>query len=338
MGKTVEEEVKEVLEQATDNIAFEESLEAKNSPLNQPVAENEIGHSSGSAAPEKQRKPKEDDVLTETIREEEVEEKQSSKQVKDDDFHFKNNTKDDVPEQEIGSGEYDEQAEDEIPAGEDFEIPNSHAKRATDAIFGIADNVISVGGGFFIKIRKHKEFYDFEEVIQIIDQQNEKNIKRLKLDEDDKILLRPLLIAMLKQKAKQLTPEQQLLAAVLSILMKKAQLVMEIKVENEIMVERILDVIREEKGYSDQDVEETSLEEEEEKEQQPSVTEQEGQQNQEEQEVHFHEKERNEKHLEQEHLENETVVAEESITTAPDRLHSTLLEVADDDGDDREEE
>ena len=58
---------------------------------------------------------------------------------------------------------------------------------------------------------------------------------------------------MLKQKAKQLTPEQQLLGAVLSILMKKGQIVMEIKAENEILVDRILDVIREEKGYSDQD-------------------------------------------------------------------------------------
>ena len=58
---------------------------------------------------------------------------------------------------------------------------------------------------------------------------------------------------MLKQKAKKLTPEQQMLGAVLSILMKKAQVVMEIKAENEIMVDRILDVIREEKGYSDQD-------------------------------------------------------------------------------------
>ena len=114
---------------------------------------------------------------------------------------------------------------------------------------------MAVGGGFFIKIKKHKEFYDFEEVIQVIEEQNEKNIKRLKLDEEDKILLRPLLISMLKRKAKKLTPEQQLLGAVLSILMKKAQVVMEIKAENEILVERILDVIREEKGYSDQDIE-----------------------------------------------------------------------------------
>jgi len=59
-----------------------------------------------------------------------------------------------------------------------------------------------------------------------------------------------LLIAILKKKAKKLTPEQQLLGAVLSILMKKAQVVMEIRAENEILLDRILDIIREEKANS----------------------------------------------------------------------------------------
>jgi|3_EtaG_2_1085321.scaffolds.fasta_scaffold00034_40 hypothetical protein len=339
MGKTVEEEVKEVLNQATENVAFEDALDAESSPLNQPVAENEIGHHSSATASEKQENLKGHDALTESLEKEEPEESQSTQQPKEEDFYFKNNTKDDVPEQEIGSGEYDEQAEDEIPGAEEFEIPHSHAKRATEAIFGIADNVITVGGGFFIKIKKHKEFYDFDEVIQLIDENNEKNVRRLKLDEDDKILLRPLLIAMLKQKAKQLTPEQQLSAAILSILMKKAQMVMEIKAENEILVERILDVIREEKGYSDQDVKEAPIEEEKEQEEhQPIVTEQEMQQTQEKQEVHFHEKGENKQYLEQEHLKTENLIAEESIARAPDGLSSTLLEVADDDGDNREEE
>ena len=115
---------------------------------------------------------------------------------------------------------------------------------------GVTDNVLEVGGGFFIKIKKHKEFYDFEEVIQVIDGQNERNVKRMKLDKEDKALLRPLLAAMLKKKTKQLTPEQQLIGAVLSILMKKARVVMEIRAENEILVDRILDIIREERGYA----------------------------------------------------------------------------------------
>ncbi len=97
---------------------------------------------------------------------------------------------------------------------------------------------------FFITIRKHKDFYDFDEVIQIIDDQNVKNIKRLKLDEEDKALLRPLIIHVLRKKAKVLTPEQQLLGAALSIVIKKARIVMEIRKENEVMVDRIRDVIR----------------------------------------------------------------------------------------------
>lgn len=255
MSKSVEEEVQEVLNQTADKIEFEEPLDPQGSPLNQPVVENEIGHSNPTPNPAEEDIEEETPLPEEesTSNEEVVEpEKQ---QEEEPDFNFDGDgSGDDVPEQEIGNGEYNEQVEEEL-AGEDFELPASHARQAADTILGMTDNVMAVGGGFFIKIKKHKEFYDFEEVIQVIDEQNEKNVKRLKLDEDDKILLRPLLISMLKKKAKKLTPEQQLLGAVLSILMKKAQVVMEIRAENEILVERILDVIREEKGYSDQDLE-----------------------------------------------------------------------------------
>jgi cell division protein FtsN len=61
---------------------------------------------------------------------------------------------------------------------------------------------------------------------------------------------------VLRKKAKKLTPEQQLMGAVVSVLMKKAQVVMEVRAENNLLEERILDIIREEKGYSDQDLEE----------------------------------------------------------------------------------
>jgi hypothetical protein len=116
-----------------------------------------------------------------------------------------------------------------------------------DSIIGTFNNtVLEVGGGFFVTIRKHKDFYDFEEVIQVIEEQNVKNIKRLKLDEEDKALLRPLLIHILRKKAAALTPEKQLLMVALSILIKKAKAVMEIRTENEMLVERIRDIIRKE--------------------------------------------------------------------------------------------
>ena len=112
---------------------------------------------------------------------------------------------------------------------------------------------MAVGGGYFVKINKHKEFYEFEEILQVIDTQNEKNVERVKLDKEDQALLRPLLAQVLRKKAKKLTPEQQLMGAVISILMKKAQVVMEVRAENTLLEERILDIVREEKGYSEQD-------------------------------------------------------------------------------------
>ena len=256
MSKSIEEEVQEVLNQTTDKVEFEEPLDPQSSPLNQPVVENEIGHIKPETKKESTKEPVSKVEEPVAAAQEKVEDK-SGDDSKEDELNFKDNETDNVPEQEIGSGTYNEQLEEELSndESENFELPSSHARQAADTILGMTDNIMAVGGGFFIKIKKHKEFYDFEEVIQVIEEQNEKNIKRLKLDEEDKILLRPLLISMLKRKAKKLTPEQQLLGAVLSILMKKAQVVMEIKAENEILVERILDVIREEKGYSDQDLE-----------------------------------------------------------------------------------
>jgi len=44
MSKSIEEEVQEVLNQTTDKVEFEEPLDPQSSPLNQPVVENEIGH------------------------------------------------------------------------------------------------------------------------------------------------------------------------------------------------------------------------------------------------------------------------------------------------------
>lgn len=256
MAESTEDEILTALNEGSEQIEFEEALDETDSPLNQPIAENEIGHhstplveeSSGSVDKGEYVPPKDnphgglDD--TETLTQETF--------------------SDGVPEQEIGSEDFNENPDNGL-ANENFEVPKSHAKQAADTILGITDNILTVGGGFFVKIKHHKEFYDFEVIRQIIDEQNEKNVQRLKLDEDDKVLLRPLITLMLQQKAKQLTPEQQLLGAVLSILLKKGQMVMEIKAENEILMDRILDEIREQKGYSDQDEDVETTEPEEEK-------------------------------------------------------------------------
>lgn len=236
----IHSEVEQVLNSGAENVAFEEIPDENNSPLNQPVVEDEIGHGKKVVTPKQEAEPIKENEEQEESEEDELEKEPS---INDD---FDQNIYD-APEQEIGSYEEGEDGLDELD-GEDFELPTGHAKQAADTLLGMTDNVLAVGSGFFVKIKKHKDFYDFEEIVQVIDEQNAKNVKRIKLDEEDKILLRPLLIAILKKKAKKLTPEQQLLGAVLSILMKKAQVVMEIRAENEILLDRILEIIREEKA------------------------------------------------------------------------------------------
>ena len=247
MIRITDDEITDVL--TDDAKAFEEALTPADSPLNMPVVENEIGHSPTKKASTSTNETKTDSpgLSTEDI-------SHNQEASKDDPFDFTPKEEDHVPEQDIGSENFSQTVDDDFEQAEEaFEMPKSHAKQAADAILGMADNVIAVGAGFFVKIKKHKEFYDFEEVIQIIDEQNDKNVLRMRLDETDKVLLRPLLMTILRKKAKKLTPEQQMMGVVLSILMKKVQVTIEIKAENNLMTERILDVIREEKGYSDLD-------------------------------------------------------------------------------------
>ena len=132
-----------------------------------------------------------------------------------------------------------------------------------DSIIGTINNtVLEVGAGYFVTISKHKDFYDFEEIIQVIEEQNVKNVKRIKLDEEDKALLRPLLIHILRKKAAALSPEKQLLMVAISIIIKKAKVVIEIRAENQMLVERIRDIIRKEvRGYEEEKEQESKEQE-----------------------------------------------------------------------------
>lgn len=232
--ENIQKEIHQVLTKS-DAIPFETIQSEQNSPLNQSVVASDKEN-----IPFETKEQQAENTTTTTDGE------PSPEQLPPEDT-------DDAPPQEIN-----ENTTDAPFSGDDaaFELPASYAKQAADSILGISDNVLEVGGGYFVKIRKHQEFYEFEEIIQVIDKQNKKNLKRIKLDKDDKILLRPILVAILKTKAKKLTPEQQLLGAVISILMKKAQTVMEIKAENTILTERILAIVKAEKGDVAQDEDE----------------------------------------------------------------------------------
>ncbi len=253
--KDIEKEVVDVLTENPDKIGFEELQSEQYSPLNQAVKEKDIGgaNSQNDWNIWKPEGPKDQKVENSSTA---IDSKEKETDQAKENVASKPISPFDAPEQEIGGNEtVDNGSQNQEQQEEEFELPTSTAKQAADTILGMTNNVLAVGGGFFVKIRKHKEFYDFDEIVDLIDEQNDKNVQRIKLDKEDKTLLKPLIVAILKKKAKKLTPEQQLTGAVFSILIKKAQVVMEVRAENEILFDRILDIVREEKGYSDQDLE-----------------------------------------------------------------------------------
>lgn len=233
--------IEAVLKNDPQDIAFEEIPEENDSPLAQPVVQK--SNTSGDVNASKNEAKE-----TTTSAEEKKEEPKKVMQEKPSD----------APEQEIDAEPTEEEKKESGSGtgnGEgEFSMPLEHAGLMADSIIGTINNtVLEVGAGYFVTIRKHKDFYDFEEVIQVIEEQNTKNIKRIKLDEEDKALLRPLLIHILRKKAAALSPEKQLLMVALSIIIKKAKVVMEIRSENEMLVERIRDIIRKEvRGYEEE--------------------------------------------------------------------------------------
>jgi hypothetical protein len=262
MQDKIAQEVQEALTKSPEEITFETLQNEDSSPLNQPVIEKDIG-GERPADDEKQKswnvwKPEQEHKTID-----ELEPGRSGNTQTDFRSTVEANVEQekakeplDAPEQEINGNGFDAEEDNDTITDNDFEVPLAQANQAADALLGMTNNVMAVGGGYFVKINKHKEFYEFDEIIEVVDKQNDKNVERVKLDKEDQALLRPLLAQVLRKKAKKLTPEQQLMGAVVSVLMKKAQVVMEVRAENNLLEERILDIIREEKGYSDQDLEE----------------------------------------------------------------------------------
>lgn len=246
LGKTEQEsEGATEIEQAfTDSIDYEEISEVEESPINEAVKEGEVSDGFlqlGEAKKEVNNSDQENDQEMELPSGllEEIEEEQLPPS--------------DAPEQRIDdTSEEDSHEEGEEQSDKpELDVPNGHAALAADSLLGVADNVLEIGGGFFVKMKKTKSILDFDELIEIkgdksatklsevIDQKNVKNILRIKLDKEDKALLRPILIEVLKRKAEELTPEQQLMAVGISIAIKKAQLMVEIKAENKILLQQL---------------------------------------------------------------------------------------------------
>lgn len=235
--------IENVLKKNNQDIELEPIPEENVSPLAQPVVDKSNTAADVSAAknePKQNLSAKQEPSQQQGGEQTNPQAQQTSQEPKE--------TATDAPEQEIDAELTEEEKQAKASAeDEQFSMPLEHARLMADSIIGTINNtVFEVGGGYFVTIRKHKDFYDFEELIQVIDEQNVKNVKRLKLDEEDKALLRPLLVQILRKKSAAMSPEKQLLMVALSILIKKAKAVMEIRAENEILVERIRDIIRHE--------------------------------------------------------------------------------------------
>jgi hypothetical protein len=244
--------IENVLKQGTDNIDFEPIPDTDASPMAEPVVSKNNTSGDVKASQEQTKaettiEEKKGEPKTEANQETKFEEPPAPEQTAEKE-------EEDAPEQEINAEQGELQNGENQEQGE-FELPLEEATLMANSLLGVINNAIEVGGGYFITIKKHKDFYDFEDLIQVIDNQNVKNIKRLKLDAEDKALLKPLLIKVLRKKSKVLSPEQQLLMVTLSMLMKKGKIVLEIRKENEQLVERIRDIIRIEvaKYYSKKD-------------------------------------------------------------------------------------
>ncbi|WP_296380458.1 hypothetical protein [Winogradskyella sp.] len=264
MQDKIAQEVQDALTATPEEINFEQLQNEDSSPLNQPVIEKDIGGERPVDADEEKQKswnvwkPEQEHKTLDELEPGRSGNTQTDFRTKVEAKVEKEKEQEplDAPEQEINGNGFDTEA-DETVTDQDFEVPLAQANQAADAILGMSNNVLAVGGGYFVKIKKHQEFYEFEEIIQVVDQQNEKNVERIKLDKEDQALLRPLLAQVLRKKAKKLTPEQQLMGAVISILMKKAQVVMEVRAENSLLENRILDIVRQEKGETEiEDIEE----------------------------------------------------------------------------------
>lgn len=238
--------IENVLQTGANDIAFEELPGENSSPFAQPVIDKNNPSADAKASQNTAQSTGEAGSATGQQQAGEAKKENPTGATK------KEAAPSDAPEQPIDEkGPLDNPGQTgAAPTAEEpkIEIPLSHATTMADTLLGMANNTIfEVGAGYFVTIQKSKEFYEFDELIQIIDEQNHRNIKRVKLDEEDKALLRPLLIAMIREKAKVLTPMQQMVGVIISIIIKKAKVVMEIRAENEMLEERLRDILRNER-------------------------------------------------------------------------------------------
>ena len=235
---------KEIEEAFGESIEYEEISEIETSPMNEPVKVGEVSERIVSIEPPETNlnTPADSPSVEEDLPKELLE-----------DYVQESAPPLDAPEQTIDEEEEQEPELGERILGSNSPIDNAdnHAKVAADSFIGIANQVLEIGGGFYIKIKRTKSHIYFDELLERnnsrkfkpiadkLDVLNSKNINKIKLDPSDIALLRPILIEVLKSQTKKMTPEQQLIAIGISIAVKKAQTAMQIKADNKLFIKQL---------------------------------------------------------------------------------------------------
>jgi len=126
-----------------------------------------------------------------------------------------------------------------------FNIPSGSANDLIDFGQKGLNYAIGIFGPMLVGVKLHKEFYNYNGVVEQIKEQNEKNTERIKFDNEDIDMIREPLVAMMQEKGiRGLTNGEKLVVGLLMIGVKKAKIVVEIKKENKILENNLMDLIR----------------------------------------------------------------------------------------------
>lgn len=111
-------------------------------------------------------------------------------------------------------------------------------------LLAIGDSLLKLTGSSFVTIDKKEAYYNDTKACNTIDTTNKENIDKIGLNKNDTALLKPLMTKVVAKRVGRLTPERQLLAAVMTIMASKAQAVIQIKKDNKILEEKIIKIIQ----------------------------------------------------------------------------------------------
>jgi hypothetical protein len=126
-----------------------------------------------------------------------------------------------------------------------FNIPSGSANDLIDFGQKGLNYAIGIFGPMLVGVKLHREFYNFKGAVEQIKEQNEKNTEKIKFDDEDIDMIREPLVAMMQEKGiRGLTNGEKLVVGLLMIGVKKAKIIVEIRKENKILENNLMDLIR----------------------------------------------------------------------------------------------